>query len=149
APKRRPEERERPKSYELSDVLAAAERSEPAKAPKPASPTSLSALQNALAELAVDLEQLAHDSSDPALWRKWLDGDRGIFARQLATSIGPETVDRIAALYRDNPRFHETADTYLSEFESMLNRARENDRDGLLESSLLTADTGKIYLAIA
>jgi len=147
APKRRPDER--PKSFELSEVLAAAERSEATKPAKSTSPTSLVTLQTALAELAVDLEQLAHDSSDPALWRKWLDGDRGVFARQLATSIGPESVNRIAALYRDNPRFHETADTYLAEFESMLSRARETDRDGLLESSLLTADTGKIYLAIA
>jgi hypothetical protein len=141
APKRRPDER--PKSFELSDVLAAAERSEQTKPAKSASPTSLGTLQTALGELAVDLEQLAHDSSDPALWRKWLDGDRGVFARQLAASIGPESGQSHYSACRDNPRFHETADTYLAEFESMLTRARETDRDSLLESSLLTADTGK------
>jgi hypothetical protein len=110
----------------------------------------LSTLQAALSELAVDLEEIAGDSSDPALWRRWLDGDRTAFARKLATSIGPDSVNRIAALYRDNPRFHEVADSYLAEFEAMLSKARENDRDGgMLASSLLTADTGKIYLAIA
>jgi hypothetical protein len=151
APKRRPEDRPKA-SYELSDVLAAAERSEGAKGGAKSGVSTAMAvgtLQTALAELAVDLEELTHDTSDPALWRRWLDGDRAVFARRLASSIGPESVNRITALYRDNSRFHDIADTYLAEFETMLARARENDRDGLLASSLLTADTGKIYLAIA
>src|SRR6266446_1317207 len=107
APKRRAEERPKA-SYELSDVLAAAERSEGAKGGAKSGVSTAMAvgtLQTALAELAVDLEELTHDTSDPALWRRWLDGDRAVFARRLASSIGPESVNRITALYRDNSRF--------------------------------------------
>jgi hypothetical protein len=50
---------------------------------------------------------------------------------------------------RDNQRFHETADAYLEDFDNMLKRTRGNDPDGVLASSILTSDTGKIYLAIA
>jgi hypothetical protein len=110
---------------------------------------NLASLQSSLAEMAVDLEALTNDTSDPSLWRRWLDGERTVFARQLAASIGPDSVDRIASLYRDNPRFHDAADAYLEEFDGMLKRMRGNDPDGQLESSILTADTGKIYLAIA
>ena len=148
-PKRKPEKaEERPKSsFQWSDVLAAAEKTD--QKPGLKSNATLGQLQASLAELAVDLEPLASDASDPTLWRRWLEGDRTAFTRQLAASIGPESVDRIAALYRDNPRFHETADTYLEDFEGMLKRTRGNDPDGVLTSSLLTSDTGKIYLAIA
>jgi hypothetical protein len=146
APKRRTEERPK-SSYQWADVLAAAEKGDVKPGLK--SNATLGSLQAALAELAVDLEELANDTSDPALWRKWMDGDRTVFARQLAASIGPDSVDRIAALYRDNPRFHDAADAYLEDFDNMLKRTRGNDPDGVLASSILTSDTGKIYLAIA
>jgi hypothetical protein len=116
---------------------------------KPGAAAALAALQAALADLAGDLEELATETSDPTLWRRYIDGDRGVFLRRLASSIGPESVNRITDLYRDNPRFHEAAEAYMAEFETMLSRAREGDRDGFLASTLLTADTGKIYLAIA
>jgi len=150
-PKRRQQERAAAKAkgnYDLSAVLAAADAGTKTTL-RPGAAAALSALQTALADLAGDLEELAGETSDPALWRRYLDGDRGVFARRLAASIGPESINRITDLYRENPRFHEAADSYMTEFESLLTRAREGDRDGFLASTLLTADTGKIYLAIA
>jgi len=147
APKRKVEEPRPKSSYQWADVLAAAEKGD--QKPGLKANASLGSLQASLAELAVDLEELASDTSDPAHWRRWLDGDKTVFARQLAASIGPESVDRIAALYRANQRFHDTADAYLEDFDNMLKRTRGNDPDGVLASSILTSDTGKIYLAIA
>jgi len=151
APRRRAEDRipAKPKgNYELSQVLAAADAGAKSTL-RPGAAAALSALQTALADLAGDLEELANETSDPALWRRYLDGDRGVFARRLAASIGPESINRITDLYRENPRFHDSAESYMAEFETLLARAREGDRDGFLASTLLTADTGKIYLAIA
>ncbi len=149
-PKRKSEDRAKA-NFELSAVLAAADVSDVKMQTglKTNAAIALSTLEAALADLAIDLGPMTGDSADPALWRRYLDGDRGAFARKLAQAIGPDMVDRIAGLYRDEPKFHDAANAYLKEFEVLLTHAKNGDNDGLLASTLLTADTGKIYLTVA
>lgn len=138
------------KGWEMSQLLAAAEEGGKGKDLKPVAAAALGALQVALADLAIDLDMLAGDDgpSDEE-WRRYLSGDRSVFARRLAQVIDNDAVNRIATLYRENARFRDAANTYLGEFETMLARAHQGDGGGLLASSILSADTGKIYLAIA
>ena len=147
--KRKPGEGE-PKNWQMSALLAAAETGEARRDLKPAAAAALGALQAALSDMAVDLDAITADA-DPheEEWRRYLAGDRGVFARKLAASIDGEAVNRIATLYRENARFRESASAYMEEFEALLARAREGDGGGLLASTILSADTGKIYLAIA
>jgi hypothetical protein len=139
------------KSWDMRALLAAVEDGEAkAKDLRPAAAAAMGALQVALADMAVDLDPIMDDTAlGEDEWKRYLAGDRSVFARKLAQSIDAGAVDRIAMLYRENARFREAANTYLEEFEQMLARAREGDGGGLLTSSILSADTGKIYLAMA
>jgi hypothetical protein len=140
------------KSWDMSTLLAAVETGDVVrpKELKPAAAAALGALQAALADMAVDLEAIAiDDAPGEEEWRRYLSGDRSVFARKLAGAIDSDAVNRIATLYRENPRFRESANAYMIEFETLLARARESDGGGLLAPSVLSADTGKIYLAIA
>jgi hypothetical protein len=117
---------------------------------QPGSAAAIGALQVALADMAVDLEAIVLDANpDDEDWKRYLAGDRAVFARKLASAIDDAAIDRITTLYREDSRFHDAAEAYLNEFESLLNKAREGDGGGLLASTILSADTGKIYLAVA
>jgi len=142
------------KSWEMKTLLAAAEQESEIRLPRTTvsgldTAATLGALELALADMAIDLSAL--DTSEPGEedWKRYLAGDRAIFARRLSGTIDGTAVDRITTLYRDDKRFHDAADAYLAEFENLLNQARQGDGGGLLTSTLLSADTGKVYLAIA
>jgi len=141
------------KNWEMRTLLAAAEQDEEGFA-KPGTSgvdtaITLGALELALADMAIDLTALDTTGPSDEDWKRYLSGDRPVFARRLSAAIDDQAVDRISKLYRDDKRFHDAADAYLSEFESLLSQARQGDGGGLLTSTLLSADTGKVYLAIA
>lgn len=139
------------KAWEMKTLLAAAEQGAGGRGGNQAS--SLAALEAGLADLAINLSALDEDApgdgTDNAEWKQYLAGDRAVFARRLAAAIDADAVDRITALYREDARFHAAADAYVTEFETLLARAREGEGAPLLTSTLLSADTGKVYLAIA
>lgn len=137
-----------PNNWEMKQLLQAVE-DDGRGALRPSNVQALAALETALADMALDLSALAPSEPSDGEWKSYLAGDRAIFARRLAETIDADAVDRITALYRDDARFHDAADTYLGEFEALLDKAREGDGDGLLVSTLLSADTGKVYLAMA
>jgi hypothetical protein len=140
-----------PKTWNMSTLLANVDTNENrSRELKPVAAAALGALQAALADMAIDLEAISPDAvPGDDEWRRYLAGDRSVFVRKLATAIDENTVHRIATLNRENTHFREAAATYMIEFEALMGRAREGDGGGLLASSLLSADTGKIYLALA
>jgi hypothetical protein len=139
------------KAWEMSTLLSAVDSGDARpRELKPGAAAALGALEAALADMAVDLDAIVIESQpNDEDWRRYLAGDRTVFARRIADAIDETAIARISSLNRENARFREAASIYLDEFEALLERAREGDNGGLLASTLLSADTGKIYLAVA
>lgn len=153
---KRKEPEAKDKSWDMRALLTAADgtegrsRDESSAVSGSESGASLVALQAILTDIAIDLDGISlNGAPGEDEWRRYVAGDRGVFVRRIAGSIDAGSVDRIAALYRENLRFREAANAYLEEFEILLDKAKASDTDGLFTATILGADTGKIYLAIA
>ena len=113
----------------MRTLLAAVETGECERSASPAGAAALGALEVALADMAVDLDGIAAAAAPGEdEWKRYLAGDRAVFARRLADAIDDDAVDRIATLYREDPRFHDAADAYIAEFEALLARAQRRRR---------------------
>src|SRR6185369_9288653 len=75
------------KSWEMKALLAAVEIGNPPQL-QAGSAAALGALEVALADMAVDLEAIALDATPGEdEWKRYLSGDRAVFARKLAKAI--------------------------------------------------------------
>ncbi|MEO8302010.1 MAG: hypothetical protein ABI608_09460, partial [Rhizomicrobium sp.] len=108
---RKPDTRAESKGWEMKTLLAAAEQDSGIRYPKSDklgldTAATLGALELALADMAIDLSALDTAEASEGDWKRYLSGDRAVFARRLAETIDESAVDRVTNLYRDDKRFH-------------------------------------------
>ena len=135
------------KPWKMSTLPAAAETTAARNREfKPEAAAALGALQALVADLAIDLDAMG---TDDALGEEDIGGVilpataqplRAVPRRRSMTK--PSTASRRSIVI--NGCFHEAANVQIAEFEALLARVRESDGGGLLASTVLSADTGKI-----
>ncbi len=123
------------------------------KAPPPKQPIDLHSealhVVEKLQALAIDLDRALGDDPAPDMWRRYINGERGIFTRRLVASIGRDGAEKIAQRYAADTEFRHHADRYMQEFEGLLDDAASRDRDQILVETFLTSQTGRLYLLVA
>lgn len=109
----------------------------------------VSLLIEALNSAAIDITKaLSADVADTA-WAAYLKGDRGVFTRRAVRLLEPADLREIAALYDADDGFHDQVNRYIHDFEAML-RLVLAQRDGSpMGVTLLSSDSGKLYVALA
>jgi len=125
----------------LSSLLAAASRDEPeAAAPKAA---------ETLDALALEISGLIDNAAAVEMWDRWRRGDNAAVSRRLYTEAGQQAFDEIRRRYRADPLFRDTTTRYMQEFERLLAKVSQNDRDGSQWRAYLLSNTGKVYTILA
>ncbi|MBT5895983.1 MAG: hypothetical protein HOH61_08785, partial [Rhodospirillaceae bacterium] len=99
--------------------------------------------------LAVDLDRALEKNVPEDAWERYLDGDRGIFARRIVRNRDRISLDAIRSNYEDDLAFREHVDRYLSQFQEALEQAEENEPEDILAAVLLSSDVGKLYMLMA
>ena len=97
---------------------------------------------------SIDLTRILHNDVPEADWKRYVKGDRGVFARSLLK--GRQAA--LAAKFTDKLKVDEDMRyyvmRYVDQFDKLLNEARDSDPENLLHSTFMTADVGKLYILL-
>ncbi len=106
-------------------------------------------LIESLNSTAIDVNKILSNEVTDTAWAAYLRGDRGIFTRRAVKLLNSGEVREIARHYENEPEFREQVNRYVHDFEAMLRNILAT-RDGTpLSVTLLSSDTGKLYVALA
>jgi hypothetical protein len=142
APPTAPSIPERNQSGWLSNLLAAASRDETPPAPNRGA-------NEALEGISLDIAKFVDAEAAAEMWDRWRSGDTTAVSRRLYTAQGQQTFDEIRRKYRNDPQFQASVTRYTQEFERLLARIGQNDRDGAQSRASLLSDAGKVYTMLA
>ena len=102
-----------------------------------------------LQTMAVDINRLFNPNIEEDLWKKFYNGDTGVFARYLSKTMSKQQITAIRSEYESDGDFRTLVTRYLSDFEGLIAQAKNNERSGLLLSIISGSDVGKLYFILA
>jgi uncharacterized protein YoxC len=137
---------ERAQTGWLSDLLSRASQDEP---PAPVAPGANRPAADALDAIAAGIANLIDADAAAEMWDRWRRGDNSAFSRRLYTAQGQQAFDEIRRRCRADAQFRDTVERYTQEFERLLAKVGQNDRDGAQARAYLLSDTGKVYTMLA
>jgi hypothetical protein len=106
-------------------------------------------LVESLNEASVDVARLlAVDVGDSA-WKRYLDGDKSLFARATVRLADKDSARKIARHYQHDEAFREEASRYLDQFEQLIRRVLKDPDGESFALVLLSSDIGKLYVMMA
>ena len=98
---------------------------------------------------AVDISRIFSPEVEEDLWKKYYNGDTAVFVRHLAKSLSRSQIIAVKNEFEKNLEFRDIVTRYLSDFESLVNKARDSENSGMLLSVISGADVGKLYYVLA
>lgn len=106
-------------------------------------------LIESLNSTSIDINKILSNEVTDTAWAAYLRGDRGIFTRRAVRLLSSGEVREIARHYENEPEFREQVNRYVHDFEAMLRNILATREGTPLSVTLLSSDTGKLYVALA
>ena len=106
-------------------------------------------LIESLNSTAIDVTKILSNEVTDTAWAAYLRGDRGIFTRRAVKLLDAGEVREIARHYEEDAEFREQVNRYIHDFEAMLRNILATRDGSPLSVTLLSSDTGKLYVALA
>ncbi len=98
---------------------------------------------------AIDVTKVMSNEVTDTAWAAYLRGDRGVFTRRAVKLLENSESREIVRHYENEPEFREHVNRYIHDFESMLRHVLSSRDGSALGVTMLSSDTGKLYVALA
>lgn len=105
-------------------------------------------LINELETISIDINAIFH-KDDEDLWKKYYEGDHGVFVRHLTKNMTKKQIITIQNDYANKSDFRLLADKYIEDFNRMVVAAKESEHAGTLLALISGSDVGKVYYVLA
>jgi len=106
-------------------------------------------ITEALNSSAIDISKAFDTEVSDTQWEQYLRGDRGIFTRRAVRLLSRRDSRNVAEIYGEDGEFRETVNRFIHDFEAMLREVLSTRDGNALAVTLLSSDTGKLYVALA
>lgn len=106
-------------------------------------------ITEALHSSAIDISKAFDNEVSDTQWAHYLKGDRGIFTRRAVRLLEKPEARAVAEIYGEDSEFRETVNRFIHDFEAMLREVLATRDGNALAVTLLSSDTGKLYVALA
>ncbi len=106
-------------------------------------------LIEALNSTAIDVAKIFSNEVSDEEWKAYLRGDRGIFTRRAVRLLDRADTQAITQRYNEDGEFREQVHRYIHDFESLLRRVMATREGTPIATTMLSSDTGKLYVALA
>ena len=107
------------------------------------------ALVSKLENLSVDINRFFNTDEEDDLWKKFYNGDRSVFVRNIVKNLNRKQIIKIRDEYEKNTDFRVLADNYINDFETLLTAAGNAEKADAILAMISGSDIGKVYYVIA
>lgn len=106
-------------------------------------------LIEALNSTAVDVSKVLSNEVPDTAWAAYLKGDRGVFTRRAVRLLDTGEAREILRAYEEDGEFRAQVGRYIHDFEALLRTVLADANGSVMAVTLLSSDTGKLYVALA
>ncbi len=101
-----------------------------------------------LSLFSIDIVHVFTPKAEEEQWKKYYAGDNGAFMRYLMTALPKDKMDKFKALYQENNAVRVAVTRYLSEFDALAQKAKNNEKKDVLLPVLIGSDAGRLYMIL-
>ena len=101
-----------------------------------------------LSTFAIDIVHVFTPKAEEEQWKKYYAGDNGAFMRYLITALPKDKTESFKKLYHDNSTLRVAITRYMSEFDALAIKAKNNEKKDVLLPVLIGSDAGRLYMIL-